>query len=96
MPINDAYPSAAYSADSQETVFIDASPSLRSRAILSSRQEEAVRSSDLRGDAMHPPLSDVELAAFHRDGFVVLPARVHNPDYLRSPVPKTMYVPPVY
>jgi polyphosphate kinase 2 (PPK2 family) len=27
---------------------------------------------------------------------VVLPARVHNPDYLRSPVPKKMYVPPVY
>ena len=27
---------------------------------------------------------------------VVLPAHVHNPDYLRSPVPKKMYVPPVY
>ena len=27
---------------------------------------------------------------------IVLPARVHNPDYLRSPVPKKMYVPPVY
>jgi polyphosphate kinase len=27
---------------------------------------------------------------------IVLPARVHNPDYLRSPVPKKMYVPPIY
>jgi polyphosphate kinase len=27
---------------------------------------------------------------------IVLPARVHNPNYLRSPVPKKMYVPPVY
>ena len=25
-----------------------------------------------------------------------LPDRVHNPDYLRSPVPKDMYVPDVY
>jgi polyphosphate kinase 2 len=27
---------------------------------------------------------------------VVLPARIHNPDYLRGPVPKEMYVPAVY
>jgi hypothetical protein len=25
-----------------------------------------------------------------------LPDRVHNPDYLRAPVPKDMYVPDVY
>jgi polyphosphate kinase len=25
-----------------------------------------------------------------------MPARVHNPDYLRGPIPKEMYVPPVY
>jgi polyphosphate kinase 2 (PPK2 family) len=25
-----------------------------------------------------------------------LPDRVHNPDYLRSPIPKDMYVPDVY
>jgi polyphosphate kinase 2 len=27
---------------------------------------------------------------------ITLPARVHNPDYLRGPVPKNMYVPEVY
>lgn len=27
---------------------------------------------------------------------VVLPARVHNPDYIRGPVPREMYVPKVY
>jgi len=27
---------------------------------------------------------------------VTLPARVRNPDYIRAPVPRTMYVPPVY
>jgi polyphosphate kinase 2 len=27
---------------------------------------------------------------------ITLPARVHNPDYLRGPVPKGMYVPEVY
>jgi len=27
---------------------------------------------------------------------VVLPSRVHNPNYLRAPVPKKMYVPSVY
>jgi polyphosphate kinase len=27
---------------------------------------------------------------------IVLPARVYNPDYLRFPVSKKMYVPPVY
>ena len=27
---------------------------------------------------------------------ITLPQRVHNPDYLRGPVPKTMYVPEVY
>jgi hypothetical protein len=25
-----------------------------------------------------------------------LPERVHNPDYLRGPVPRQMYVPEVY
>jgi len=27
---------------------------------------------------------------------ITLPARVHNPDYHRGPIPKDMYVPPVY
>jgi hypothetical protein len=27
---------------------------------------------------------------------VVLPARVHNPDYIRGPVPENMYVPDFY
>ena len=27
---------------------------------------------------------------------ITLPARVHNPDYLRGPVPKKMYVPEIY
>jgi hypothetical protein len=27
---------------------------------------------------------------------VILPDRVHNPDYTREPIPKEMYVPEVY
>ena len=27
---------------------------------------------------------------------IVLPKRVHNPDYIRGPVPKEMYVPDIY
>jgi hypothetical protein len=27
---------------------------------------------------------------------ITLPSRVHNPDYLRAPVPKKMYVPSAY
>ena len=27
---------------------------------------------------------------------VILPARVHNPDYIRGPIPKEMYVPDVF
>jgi hypothetical protein len=27
---------------------------------------------------------------------ITLPERVHNPDYLRGPVPKNMYVPEIY
>ena len=27
---------------------------------------------------------------------ITLPARVHNPDYIRCPIPKKMYVPAVY
>jgi polyphosphate kinase 2 (PPK2 family) len=27
---------------------------------------------------------------------ITLPERVHNPDYLRGPVPKDMYVPEIY
>lgn len=27
---------------------------------------------------------------------VILPERVHNPDYIREPIPKEMYVPNVY
>jgi hypothetical protein len=27
---------------------------------------------------------------------VVLPERVHNPDYIRGPLPKDMFVPAVY
>jgi lysozyme family protein len=27
---------------------------------------------------------------------IILPARVHNPDYLRGPVPREMYVPEIY
>jgi hypothetical protein len=26
----------------------------------------------------------------------ILPARVHNPDYSRTPIPKEMYVPDLY
>jgi polyphosphate kinase len=27
---------------------------------------------------------------------VILPARVHNPDYTRNPIPREMYVPSYY
>jgi hypothetical protein len=36
------------------------------------------------------PHQEIEHAA------VILPERVHNPDYIRGPVPKEMYVPDVY
>ena len=36
------------------------------------------------------PYDDVEHAP------IVLPARVHHPDYIRAPIPKEMYVPAVY
>jgi hypothetical protein len=40
-------------------------------------------------------LSQIPYEEIERES-VVLPERVHNPDYLRHPVPKNMIVPPVY
>jgi polyphosphate kinase len=40
-------------------------------------------------------LQQVPYGEVHHDK-IVLPAREHKPDYVRRPVPKEMYVPPVY
>ena len=43
---------------------------------------------------LHPASSDHGPLRYHPD--VVLPPRVHNPEYHRGPIPKSMYVPAVY
>jgi len=48
-----------------------------------------------RLNCIHHLLSRIEYKEVaHAD--VTLPARVHNPDYLRAPIPSEMYVPDVY
>jgi len=56
---------------------------------------EAVDKKKARLNCIHHLLSQVPYAEIERDE-VVLPERVHNPDYLRNPVPKEMFVPQVY
>ena len=56
---------------------------------------EAVDKKKARLNCIHHLLSKVEYQEVERD-LVALPDRVHNPDYLRSPVPKEMFVPAVY
>ena len=56
---------------------------------------EAVDKKKARLNCIHHLLAQIPYAEIERDP-VVLPARVHNPDYLRHPVPKEMFVPAVY
>ena len=56
---------------------------------------EAVDKKKARLNCIHHLLSQIPYAEIEREP-VVLPARVHNPDYLRHPVPKDMFVPAVY
>jgi polyphosphate kinase 2 len=48
-----------------------------------------------RLNCMQHLVSMVPYGEVHHDE-VVLPPRVHNPDYTREPIPKSMYVPAVY
>jgi polyphosphate kinase len=56
---------------------------------------EAVDKKRARLNCIHHLLGQIRYREVHRDP-VVLPARVHNPTYLRGPVPKEMIVPAVY
>jgi polyphosphate kinase len=56
---------------------------------------EAVDKKKARLNCIHHLLSQVPYAEIEREE-VVLPERVHNPDYLRNPVPKEMFVPATY
>lgn len=56
---------------------------------------EAVDKKKARLNCIHHLLAQIPYAEIERDP-VVLPARVHNPDYLRHPVPAEMFVPAVY
>ena len=48
-----------------------------------------------RLNCIHHLLGQVPYEEYEREA-VTLPERVHNPDYLRNPVPPEMYVPAVY
>ncbi len=56
---------------------------------------EAVDKKKARLNCIHHLLSQIPYAEIERDP-VMLPDRVHNPDYLRNPVPKEIFVPAVY
>lgn len=56
---------------------------------------EAVDKKKARLNCIHHFLSQVLYAEIERES-VTLPDRVHNPDYLRNPVPEEMFVPSVY
>ena len=56
---------------------------------------EAVDKKRARLNCIHHLLSQIPYAEVEREP-VVLPERVHNPDYLRHPVPKEMIVPAIY
>ena len=56
---------------------------------------EAVDKKRARLNCIHHLLSLIPYQEVPRPP-VVLPERIHNPDYLRGPVPKEMYVPAVY
>ena len=56
---------------------------------------EAVDKKKARLNCIHHLLSQIPYAEVEREA-VVLPERVHNPDYLRHPVPAEMFVPATY
>ncbi len=56
---------------------------------------EAVDKKKARLNCIHHLLGQIPYAEIEREP-VVLPERVHNPDYLRHPVPQEMFVPAVY
>jgi polyphosphate kinase 2 len=56
---------------------------------------EAVDKKKARLNCIHHLLSQIPYAEIEREP-VILPERVHNPDYLRHPVPLEMFVPTVY
>jgi len=56
---------------------------------------EAVDKKKARLNCIHHLLTQVAYAEIEREA-VTLPDRVHNPNYLRHPVPKEMFVPAVY
>jgi polyphosphate kinase 2 len=56
---------------------------------------EAVDKKRARLNCIHHLLSQIPYQEVHHPP-ISLPARVHNPDYSRAPVPKEMYVPAVY
>jgi len=56
---------------------------------------EAVDKKKSRLNCIHHFLSQIPYAEVEREG-VLLPDRVHNPDYVRNTLPKEMFVPQVY
>src|SRR5262245_28938003 len=56
---------------------------------------EAVEKKRARLNCIHHLLDQIPYREVPHEG-VTLPGRVHNPDYLRGPVPREMYVPAVY
>jgi polyphosphate kinase 2 len=56
---------------------------------------EAVDKKRARLNCIHHLLGQIPYAEVPREA-ISLPERVHNPDYLRGPVPADMYVPEVY
>jgi polyphosphate kinase 2 (PPK2 family) len=56
---------------------------------------EAVDKKRARLNCIHHLLSQIPYQEMTRPP-LTLPARVHNPDYLRGPVPDEMYVPEIY
>jgi polyphosphate kinase 2 len=56
---------------------------------------EAVDKKKARLNCIHHLLSAIPYGNVDHTR-VVLPARIHNPDYIRSPIPREMFVPAVY
>jgi hypothetical protein len=57
---------------------------------------DAVDKKRARLNCIHHLLSHIAYREVPPRGAVVLPQRVHNPNYHRGPVPKELYVPAVY
>jgi hypothetical protein len=56
---------------------------------------EAVDKKKARLNCIHHLLSQIPYGTVEHES-VALPARVHDPRYARSPIPREMYVPAVY